>query len=292
MTGFAVQDGSFDMWRWSWEIRSVNGRGLDIRARVPDWLDGLEAAVRTAVKAAVARGNVTVSLRLSRDDATQEGAFMAPGLGPALTLVAEAEAAATARGLTLRPSSAAEILGLRGVMDAARPEENAGPLTKAVLAALPEVIEAFNAARAGEGAALHTLLTEHVGRIDALAKKARGLAETRHAAQAEALAAALKRVTDVTDAVEPERLAQELALIAVKSDVTEELDRLAAHVDTARDHLAGSDPKGRKLDFLVQELNREANTLCSKSQSTDLTALGLDLKHVIDQMREQVQNVE
>jgi len=154
------------------------------------------------------------------------------------------------------------------------------------------LIQAFEAARAAEGAALKQVLARQIAEIARLTEEAGVAATARAAGQAEALRAAIERVIGVSDAVEPARLAQELALIAVKTDVTEELDRLLAHVAQARELVEAGEPVGRRLDFLMQEFNREANTLCSKSQSTELTRIGLELKTVIEQMREQVQNVE
>jgi len=161
-----------------------------------------------------------------------------------------------------------------------------------LMADVPGLIQAFEAARAAEGAALKQVLARQIAEIARLTEEAGVAATARAAGQAEALRAAIERVIGVSDAVEPARLAQELALIAVKTDVTEELDRLLAHVAQARELVEAGEPVGRRLDFLMQEFNREANTLCSKSQSTELTRIGLELKTVIEQMREQVQNVE
>ncbi|HDR29098.1 endoribonuclease YicC domain-containing protein, partial [Rhodovulum sp.] len=162
----------------------------------------------------------------------------------------------------------------------------------ALLADLDRLIDDFTAMRAAEGAALEALLRDQLAQIADLVKDAARAAEARREHMAESLRANLARVLDNSEGADPDRVAQELAMIAVKSDVREELDRLSAHVEAARALLDADGPIGRKLDFLMQEFNREANTLCSKSQSTPLTRIGLDLKHVIDQMREQVQNVE
>ncbi|MFN4170732.1 MAG: endoribonuclease YicC domain-containing protein, partial [Pseudorhodobacter sp.] len=162
----------------------------------------------------------------------------------------------------------------------------------ALLADLPALLAEFNASRAAEGAALHAVIAAQLDRVEALTDAAAVAAEARRDSAAQTLRDALARVMEAADGMDPARLAQELALIAVKSDVTEELDRLRAHIAAARALLADADPVGRRFDFLMQEFMREANTLCSKAQSQGLTAIGLDLKTVIDQMREQVQNVE
>ncbi|WP_300518669.1 YicC/YloC family endoribonuclease [Aliiroseovarius sp.] len=292
MTGFAALKGAYGDYAWSWDIRAVNAKGLDIRLRVPDWIEGLEGALRKSVGAAAARGNVSVSLRIAR--ATGDGVLALNGtvLDRTLTLLAEISHAAEAKGLALAPMTAADLAGMRGVLDAAAGEEDTGPLLKALTAQLPELLASFNEMRAREGAALAGVLAAQVDRIEVLTAEAATLMEARSAAQAETLRASLARVMENTDGADKDRVAQELALIAVKTDVREELDRLVAHVAAARALLSGDAPRGRKLDFLMQEFNREANTLCSKAQFAELTRIGLDLKAVIDQMREQVQNVE
>ena len=294
MTGFAARRSSFGDHVWTWDLRSVNGKGLDLRLRVPDWVDGLEVAARAALQKAVVRGNVSLTLKLAREDGPDMAGFrLHEGqLAAALTALARIEALAADAGLALRPSSAAEILTLRGVQDQSGETGDTSPLRAAILTDLSRLIEEFAASRSAEGAALALILTDQADRIAALTAEAAREAASRSALQAEILRDSVARVLAVTQTVDDARLAQELALLAVKTDVTEELDRLAAHIGAARLHLADPQPVGRKLDFLMQEFMREANTLCAKAQSIGLTRIGLDLKTVIDQMREQVQNVE
>ncbi|GKY88970.1 YicC/YloC family endoribonuclease [Sinisalibacter aestuarii] len=292
MTGFASLKGQFGPWSWVWDIRAVNARGLDVRLKLPEWIDGLEQPVRKAVGAAVARGNVSLGLRVSREAEAGGLALDPVALERTLALIAEITHAAEARGMELARPSAVDIAAMRGVIDAAPQEDDTAPLAKALIADLPALLDAFNAMRAHEGAALGAILTDQLAQVEALVGDAGVAIEGRREAQAEALQSALARVIDNTDGADADRVAQELALIAVKSDVREEIDRLRAHVAQARSLLAGEEARGRKLDFLMQEFNREANTLCSKSQYQELTRIGLDLKAVIDQMREQVQNVE
>ena len=180
---------------------------------------------------------------------------------------------------------------MRGVQDGAGAADPAA-LAEAALRDLPGLIADFSAMRGEEGAALAAAILQRLDEVSGLVGQARLLAEERRDRQAETLRTNLARVLDNADGADPDRVAQELALLAVKSDLAEEMDRLDAHVAAARGLLAQEGPVGRKLDFLMQEFNREANTLCSKAQSADLTRVGLDLKTVIDQMREQVQNVE
>jgi uncharacterized protein (TIGR00255 family) len=292
MTGFAARRGQGAGCTWAWDMRGVNGKGLDLRLRLPDWIEGLEVATRAALSAALSRGNVSVTLKLTRD-AGEAGALRvnAVALGSVLAALREIEAAAMAAGVTLRQASQSEVLAIRGVAEAGTEDEDTAPLRAALLADLAGLVAEFQASRAAEGAALAAVIGAQIDRIDALVTEARTEAEARRPAVADALRAALARVTDATEA-DPARVAQELALIAVKQDVTEEVDRLTAHIAAARALMADRAPVGRKLDFLMQEFMREANTLCSKSQAAGLTRIGLDLKVVIDQMREQVQNVE
>ncbi|MEY8827645.1 YicC/YloC family endoribonuclease [Sedimentitalea sp. XS_ASV28] len=292
MTGFAFAKGELAPYSWGWELRSVNGKGLDLRLRVPDWLQGLEAALRSELAKSVMRGNVTLALRISRSDDAGELALNRPTMRAALSALSEIEAEAKEQGMTLAPSRASDLLALRGMFDAVAAEPDNAALIARLRAEFPSLVAGFLDMRQSEGAALHKVLGEHLDRIADLTGQAVQLAEARRDAMATTLRNNLSLVLDNSDGADPGRVAQELALIAVRADVTEELDRLAAHVAAARDLLGKGGAVGRKLDFLMQEFNREANTLCSKSQSTELTAVGLDLKAVIDQMREQVQNVE
>lgn len=273
-----------------WEIRSVNGKGLDLRLRLPEGIDGLEAAVRADLTKALARGNVSLTLKVQRAEGTAALRVNRGALAAVLAALAEVEGAAMDAGVTLAQATQAEVLAVRGVLEMATGDEDAGPLRAALLADLPALIADFKANRAAEGAALAVALAGQIDRIEALTAEARAAAEARREAAAETLRAQVARV--LAEGVDAGRLAQELALIAVKADVTEEIDRLGAHMAAARALLADGDAVGRRFDFLMQEFMREANTLCSKAQAQALTRIGLDLKTVIDQMREQVQNLE
>lgn len=299
MTGFAAQRGQTGSaaegggWSWAWDLRSVNGKGLDLRLRVPDWVEGLEPALRAELGRAIARGNVSLSLKIARDSGPEAGLRVnKAALGAVLRALSDVEAEAMAAGVTLRQAGQAEILGFRGVLETASADEDTAGLRAALLADLPALLGAFNASRSAEGAALGQVIADQIDRIEVLTQEASEVALARRDGAAQSLREAVARVMGAADGIDPTRLAQELALIAVKSDVTEELDRLRAHVAAARLLLTETGPVGRRFDFLMQEFMREANTLCSKAQSQDLTRVGLDLKTVIDQMREQVQNVE
>ncbi|WP_417741217.1 YicC/YloC family endoribonuclease [Salipiger sp.] len=292
MTGFASRSGELDGLRWGWELRGVNGKGLELRLRLPDWIEGLEPLVRKAAQAKLARGNVQIALRVTGGSEEEAADLDEVAMSRVLDAIARIENAARQRGLPLERSSAAQIIVLRGVMATGQSTRDVPALRAALMAEFEAALDDFAEMRAREGQALMTVLSGQIDEIEALVAKAGETVESRRDEQAEKLRTALRRVMDATDGADEARVAQELALIAVKSDITEELDRLSAHVAAARALLQDTGAVGRKLDFLMQEFNREANTLCSKSGSSALTQIGLTLKTVIDQMREQVQNVE
>ncbi|WP_116131691.1 YicC/YloC family endoribonuclease [Tropicimonas sp. IMCC34043] len=292
MTAYAGHSDQGADFSWIWDLRSLNGKGQDLRLRVPDWIEGLEAGLRARLAGVVRRGSVTLTLRLARLDDTAEEALDPAGLDRALALLARVADRADRRGLALTPPTAVDVLAMKGVLAPAGEVAATDSLREKLLADLDRLLVDFAAMRAAEGAALATVLADQLDQIEALTRAASAAAMARTEQARESLRAALARVLDAAEGLDETRLTQELALIAVKADITEELDRLAAHVDAARALLAEPGPIGRKLEFLTQEFNREANTLCSKSQDVALTRIGLDLKAVIDQMREQVQNVE
>lgn len=295
MTGFAARKGQGVGFGWSWDLRSVNGKGLDLRLRVPDWIEGLEQALRGELAKALGRGNVALALKVQRDGAGEgaEGLRLNPvALQAALAALREVEDQAMKIGVTLGQATASDVLTLRGVLDANAVEADTTALRGAILADLPALIADFNAMRAAEGAALNGVISAQIDLIEALVAEAKTAAAARQGEASAALAEGVARILAQTDAVDPGRLAQEMAILAMKNDITEEIDRLTAHTAAARALMDDAGPIGRKFDFLVQEFLREANTLCSKAQSIVLTRIGLDLKTVIDQMREQVQNVE
>ncbi|UYP69793.1 YicC family protein [Thalassobacter stenotrophicus] len=289
MTGFAALERRDEHSHRSWDVRSVNARGLDIRVRLPDGVDGLEKEVRAALSAAVARGNVSVSLKVTPAGGDAPLRISPDALSAVLTSLKNVETEAHARGMTLAPMSAADILGLCGVLEVGTGAVVTVPL-EVLISDLTELIESFNLMRAQEGAALRGILSAQVDEIESLTDAAVDLAQARSDHMAKVFAEAVARVQEAN--ADPEKTAHDIAALAVKADVTEEIDRLRAHITAARALLEIDGPVGRKFDFLTQEFNREANTLCSKAQFSALTEVGLSLKTVIDQMREQVQNVE
>ena len=292
MTGFATGRGQNETYSWTWELRSVNAKGLDLRLRVPDWISGLEQALRGILSKRIARGSVNLTLRIQREESAETQSLNQDQLRRVLTQIAEVEYAAAEADISLVPTRASDVLAQRGVLEASSAEDDNGVLMAALLTDFEPLVVDFSKMRASEGAALQSVISGQIDQIGELTKRAQVLAEDRKPKVAEQLRVNLALVLENMQGVDENRLAQELALLAVKADVTEEIDRLMAHVNAAHELLNTKGSIGRKLDFLMQEFMREANTLCSKSQSVDLTSLGLDLKATIDQMREQVQNVE
>jgi uncharacterized protein (TIGR00255 family) len=292
MTGFARQRGEGHGIAWVWEVKSVNGRGLDIRFRLPNGLDALEPALRETAQRLIRRGNVSATLSVRRDDAAAR-----PKLDPAVLEAALALIEQVRARIPGAPAPSAEaVLALPGVLrapaaeEADEPEEEAR--REAIAASFRAAIEALAAARRGEGARIGAVLAAKLDEIEALVATAEADAATQPAALREKLLAALRGLLDQVPQLPEERLAQEVALLAARADVREEIDRLHAHIAQARALLAEGVLVGRRLDFLTQEFNREANTLCSKAAAPSLTATGLALKAAIEQFREQVQNLE
>jgi len=290
MTAFASETGRAAQTAWVLEMRGVNAKGLDIRLRLPERLMPQEQAIRGKLAKAFSRGNISVTLRLEDDAGTSPVQLDEHVLESYILAAIRVRMMAKNKGLKLSEASAPDYLGLRGVM---RSDMESIPLPETeILQSLDAAIAGFAAMRASEGAALDGVLRLQLAQIAALTAQAAQLADARKDQVAANLKTNLVRIMDNVEGADPDRVAQELALLAVKADVSEEIDRLSAHVSAAEALLGSEGPVGRKLDFLMQEFNREANTLCSKSGSPDLTRVGLDLKALIDQMREQVQNVE
>jgi len=292
MTGFAREAGTLpDGAGFAWELRSVNGRGLDLRLRLPPGLDPLEPALREAAARRLKRGNIQAGLSLRAE--------ARPALAPDPAALEQAVRLAQdlAQRLGAPPPRAEAILALPGVMRAetAEPDEAAEAARRAaLLAGFERALDGLVAARRAEGARLAAILTALLDEIEALCAAAAAEAATQPAQQRDRWLDSLAALLDdkARARIPEERLAQEVALLATKSDVREELDRLAAHIAAARALVATGEGAGRKLDFLVQEFVREANTLCSKSASVALTRTGLDLKAAIERLREQAANVE
>jgi uncharacterized protein (TIGR00255 family) len=290
MTGFAEGSGSHEGLRWRWEAKSVNGRGLDLRLRMPPGFESLEQPVRMLAAERFRRGNFQLNLSVEAQE-TVRGLKIDPvALASAIKLARE-----IADETGLAPARVDGLLALKGVVV----QEETGALDPVarghrdaeILKSLTLAFESLGRARATEGAKLAQLLQAQVNEVSRLVDEAERLAAAQPEALRQKLAAQLAELLSGTPLPE-DRLVQEVAMMATRADVREELDRLKAHVHDARALLKSGEAVGRKLDFLSQEFNREANTLCSKSADIALTRVGLALKAVIDQFREQAQNVE
>jgi uncharacterized protein (TIGR00255 family) len=290
MTGFARSHGVCGPYSWAWEIKSVNGKGLDLRLRMPPGWDAVDGPVRARLSETIARGSVQANLTIERS-----------GSAPTVRINTEILDAVLAALKQLRsrvdatPPTLDGLLALKGVMEVSETEESEEERRSAeaaVIKGFGDAVGALGDMRRQEGAVLGSLLSTRLSEIAALAERA----DKSPGRQAEAvrarLAAQIATLLEQSERFDPDRLHQEAILIATKADVREELDRLAAHVTQARNLIGQSGPVGRRLDFLAQEFNRESNTLCAKANDVELTNIGLGLKAAVEQFREQVQNVE
>jgi uncharacterized protein (TIGR00255 family) len=290
MTGFARAAGERNGLFWQWELKSVNGKALDVRLRLPPGFEALEIPARAALTQGLRRGNVQASLSVSGEVARETVRLNQDILD---RLVAAGEALRERiGGESLR---ADVLLSIRGVVEVTTVPEDEAEVEQrhaAMLASLREALAALVSARREEGLRLETVITQQVRRIAELAESARAHPSRAPEAIRARLAEQVARLLETGAQLDPDRLHQEAVIAATRADIQEELDRLQSHVEAALTLLGSSDAIGRKFDFLAQEFNREANTLCSKASDRALTLIGLDLKTVIDQLREQVQNIE
>ena len=289
MTGFGRADDAIGTTRWHWEVRSVNGRGLDLRLKLPPGLESLEPRVREIAGKRLARGNVGVALTVRREEGVSQIRLNTDVLHQVRAAAEQVRVAVGGDG-----PSVDTLLGIKGVLEiveVAESEEEADARAKAMMASLTTALDSLIAGRSAEGQRLRTILLDILSEIERLAQ-AIGQSPAR---SPEAVRARLReQVARLLEGpnFDEQRLHQEAVLLATRADIEEELQRLGAHIAAARELLDMVEPVGRKLDFLTQEFNREANTLCSKSNDTEITRLGLQIKALIEQMREQVQNIE
>src|SRR5436305_6440968 len=296
MTGFARSEGEGDGISWIWELRSLNGRPPELRLRLPPGCEPLEPLLRAALAQCCRRGNIAATLsvtRLSPPATRINRATLSQIVALSRELAAEI-AAETAGTISVAPPRLDGLIGMRGVIETVEedPDEIVEARRTAVLASWSVALDRLAAARNQEGARLAALLTDQRAGLAVLVESAAASAAAQPAAIRARLEALLGELSGLAAAVPEERVAQELAMLVTRSDVREELDRLRAHIAQAGELLENGGVVGRQLDFLCQELNREANTLCSKSADIELTRIGLALKAAIEQFREQVQNVE
>ncbi len=290
MTGFARSEGASGRYRWAWELRSVNGKGLDLRLRLPTGMEGLEAELREVASRSLSRGNIQAGLSLSTAENRLEAVINRDALDAVLALKKE-----LGNVVDDKPLSFDTLLSVRGLVDFREAEDGAdaqAARNRDVLAGFSEAVLKLKSMREREGESLYGILSGHIDRIEQLATVIERDPSRQPEQIAARLAAQIALIGDGTQGLDRDRLHAEAALIATKADLREEIDRLYAHVAASRELLKAGGPIGRKLDFLAQEFNRESNTICSKSNASAVTAAGIELKVVIDQFREQVQNLE
>jgi uncharacterized protein (TIGR00255 family) len=290
MTGFARGHGVAGTYAWSWELKSVNSKGLDLKLRLPPGWDAIDATVRARASEVLSRGSVFANLTVSREGVAPVARINEPVLAAVL---------ATLKGLSGKvdaaPPTLDGILSLKGVIDVSEAEESEterAAAESAVVAGFAQTLKGLAEMRRNEGDALGKILTGRLSESGELAARAEAAPGRKPEAIKARLAEKIAELLEDTQRFDPDRLHQEALLLATKADIREELDRLTAHVAQGRKLLSAGGPVGRKLDFLAQELNRESNTLCSKANDLELTNIGLELKAVVEQFREQVQNLE
>jgi uncharacterized protein (TIGR00255 family) len=290
MTGFARESGSTGPWRFAWEVKTVNAKGLDVRVKLPAMFEGLAEEVRGRAGKAVQRGTCFVSLTATREAATPSVRVNTE----ILDALAEALSPYDGR-FGLRAPSLGALLGVRGVIEVVEAEDDSEAAQRSagdLLAAYDRALSALVQTRLSEGRALGEILGRRIDTISSLADAADACPARKPEAIRARLADQIAVLVDANKGLDPARLHQEAVLLAAKADIREEIDRLRAHVAAARELLGKGGPVGRRLDFLAQEFSREANTLCAKANDVSLTVIGLDLKTEVEQFREQVQNVE
>lgn len=290
MTGFARSDGALDGITWHWELRSVNNRGLDLRLRLPQGYEQIEPKVRDRIAKAISRGSVNASLSVTRRTQAGEVRVNQEALERILAI-----ATRLSHNIGAETPRVETLLGLKGVLDVvedADTEETLVAQQAAVLEDLDKALADLVAARRDEGRRLKDVLIRQIDEIERLAKTVEASPARTIDAIRRRLAEQVARLIETGQGLDPARLHQEAVLLATRADVEEELKRLNAHVEAARALLKDEGAIGRKLDFLAQEFNREANTLTSKAADQEIAHAGLALKVVIDQLREQVQNIE
>ncbi|MCO6392769.1 YicC family protein [Aliihoeflea aestuarii] len=291
MTGFARASGTIGGDQIAWELKSVNGKGLEARLRVPPGFESLEQPARQAMQKAFQRGNIQASLSVSRVTASDARVSVNEILLVEMATLAQR----LEQEFGAAPARADGLLALRGVIetqDATLDDDARRERDRAVLAVLDEALARLGEARGEEGAALRDLMLGHLEKIEQLTARAEADPCREPAAIKARLGDQVRLLLDTGAPLDETRLNMEAAFLATKADIREEIDRLRTHIASARSLLAGGGAVGRRLDFLSQEFNRESNTLCSKSNAAAITAIGLELKAVVDQFREQVQNLE
>jgi uncharacterized protein (TIGR00255 family) len=290
MTGFARSHGASGPYTFEWELKSVNAKGLDVRLRLPPGWDELESFAKKRAAEVLSRGTVYANFNVKRTNALSTIRINEDVLASVVRV-----AGVLAGKIDAVAPSIDGLLSIKGVIEVVEPESDEAEdkaAKDAAAAAFDQALTQLVEMRQHEGTALGQILLQRMDEIEQLAKKAETAPGRKPAAVKARLAEQIAMLLETSDRFDPDRLSQEALLIAAKADIREELDRIASHVAQARDMIAKGGPVGRRLDFLAQEFNREVNTCCSKSNDIELTNTGLEMKNVVEQFREQVQNLE
>ena len=290
MTGFARSHGTSGAYSFEWELKSVNAKGFDLRMRMPPGFDEIETVARKRAAEVLSRGTVYANLTVKRSNAASTVKINEEVLNAVLRIAAE-----LASKIDAVAPSVDGLMNIKGVIEVVEPEadEAEDKLARAAIAAaFDEALVALVAMRKREGATLGEILSQRLTEIEALARQAENAPGRKPEAIRARLAEQVATLLEASDRFDPDRLSQEALMMATKADIREELDRIASHVAQAREMIRKGGPVGRRLDFLSQEFNREVNTCCSKSNDLELTTAGLEMKNVVEQFREQVQNLE
>nr|WP_276562432.1 YicC/YloC family endoribonuclease [Hoeflea prorocentri] len=290
MTGYAHQEGTYEALRWTWEMRSVNGRGLDARIRVPTGFERLEQAVRDKLSSVFTRGNIQITLTVTREERRVDARVNSDVLDAILALADELRERTDGQ-----PPRIDGLLNIRGVLEFHEPvpDENAAKAEQvAILSSLDSTIAALHTMRQAEGERIGKIIAGQIDRFETLARQVEADPSLEPEAIRQRLKSQVQAVLESATELDEDRLHMEAAILAAKADIREEIDRILAHVEASRALMGEGGAVGRRLDFLAQEFNRESNTICSKSNASSVTAIGLELKVLIDQFREQIQNLE
>lgn len=290
MTGFGRAEGHYEHYSWVWEIRSVNGKGLDVRMRIPPGLDAFDQFIKTTIKKEITRGSINVLLQLSKEETDTDVKVNEAALDK---LIGVAKKASVDHDLPM--PSLDSLLSIRDVVEITTTEDNENQISERndiLKKSFIEALSELKSSRQDEGLATRKMLSDVIDQVEDLLNQAEEIANNQPSLLKEKFEEKVSALFDNKQGIDKDRLAQEIVLLATKADTKEETDRLRAHIASARTMLDAKGTIGRKMDFLTQEFNREANTLCSKSSDIALTNIGLSLKTAIDQIREQVQNVE
>ena len=290
MTGFARSHGASGPYTFEWELKSVNAKGVDLRLRLPQGWDELEAFAKKRAAEMLSRGTVYANFNVKRADALSTVRINEDVLAAVVKV-----ASSLAGKIDAVAPSIDGLLAIKGVIEVVEPERNEEEdkaATTAAAAAFDEALKSLVAMRRREGEALGQILTQRMDEMEMLARKAEAAPGRKPEAVKARLAEQISALLETSDRFDSDRLNQEALLIAAKADIREELDRIASHVAQTREIIGKGGAIGRRLDFLAQEFNREVNTCCSKSNDVELTNTGLEMKNVVEQFREQVQNLE